>query len=86
MVDMDLTNEIIVFVLLVVATIMSFFGIFCMFFPLRKNLMEFYKVMSLFPNDRWKEIRNYIIPMNMMSFVFGMLICSIIVFIYEGGL
>ena len=38
------------------------------------------------PNVRWKQSRDYIILMNMMSFVFGMLICSIIVFIYEGGL
>lgn len=83
---MDLTKEIVAFVLLVVATMLSFFCVFCMYFPLRKNLMEFYKAMSLFPNDRWKETRNYIIPMNMMSFVFGVLICCIIVFIYEGGL
>jgi hypothetical protein len=82
---MNLTKEIMVFVLLVVATMLSFFCVFCMYFPLRKNLMEFYKVMSLFPNDRWKETRNYIIPMIMMSFVFGVLICSIIVFIYEVG-
>lgn len=77
-------KEIIVLVLLGVATTLSFLGIFCMYFPMRKNLMEFYKVMSLFPNDRWKEIRNYIIPMNMMSFVFGMLLTLLIALIDTG--
>ena len=77
-------KEIIVLVLLGVATMLSFLGVFCMYFPLRKNLMDFYKVMSLFPNDRWKETRNYIIPMNMMSFVFGMLLTILIALIDTG--
>jgi hypothetical protein len=78
-------KEIMVFIALVVCTLFMFLAILGLYFPLRKNLMNFFKLMSLFPDDRWKETRSYIIPMNMMSFVFGMFICIIIVFIYEGG-
>ncbi len=78
-------KEVMIFVALVVCALLIFLAFLGLYFPLRKNLMDFFKLMSLFPEDRWKETRNYIIPMNMMSFVFGMLICSIIVFIYEGG-
>ena len=78
-------KEIMVFVALVVCALLIFLAILGLYFPLRKNLMDFFKLMSLFPEDRWKETRNYIIPMNMMSFVFGMFICIIIVFIYDGG-
>ena len=78
-------KEVMIFVALVVCALLIFLAILCLYFPLRKNLTDFFKLMSLFPDDRWKETRNYIIPMNMMSFVFGMLICCIIVFIYEGG-
>lgn len=79
-------KEIMIFVALVVCALLIFLAILGLYFPLRKNLMNFFKLMSLFPDDRWKETRSYIIPMNMMSFVFGMFICIIIVFIYEGGL
>jgi hypothetical protein len=78
-------KEIMVFIALVVCALFMFLAILGLYFPLRKNLMNFFKLMSLFPDDRWKETRSYIIPMNMMSFVFGMFICIIIVFIYEGG-
>lgn len=78
-------KEVMIFVALVVCALLIFLAFLGLYFPLRKNLMDFFKLMSLFPEDRWKETRNYIIPMNMMSFVFGMFICIIIVFIYEGG-
>jgi hypothetical protein len=78
-------KEIMIFVAFVVCALLIFLAILGLYFPLRKNLIEFFKLMSLFPNDRWKETRNLIIPMNMMSFVLGLLICCIIVFIYEGG-
>lgn len=78
-------KEIMIFVALVVCALLIFLAFLGLYFPLRKNLMDFFKLMSLFPEDRWKETRSYIIPMNMMSFVFGMFICIIIVFIYEGG-
>ena len=74
-----------VFVALTFCAFSSFLAILGLYFPLKKEFMNFFKSMSLFPDDRWKETRNYIIPMNMMSFVLGMLICGIIVFIYEGG-
>lgn len=38
---MNLTKEIVVFVLLVVATMLSFFCVFCMYFPLRKTLVNY---------------------------------------------
>ena len=78
-------KEVMIFVALVVCALLIFLAFLGLYFPLRKNLMDFFKLMSLFPEDRWKETRNYIIPMNMMSFVFGMFICIIIVFIYDGG-
>lgn len=78
-------KEIMIFVAFVVCALLIFLAILCLYFPLRRDLKEFFKLMSLFPNDRWKETRNYIILMNMMSFVLGILICCIIVFIYEGG-
>lgn len=74
-----------VFIALAFCAFSSFLAILGLYFPLKRELMNFFKLMSLFPDDRWKETRNYIIPMNMMSFVLGMLICGIIVFIYEGG-
>lgn len=79
-------KEIMVFIALVVCALLMFLVIISLYFSLRKKLMDFFKMMSLFPNDRWKETRAHIILMNMMTFAFGMLICSIIVFICEGGI
>lgn len=78
-------KEIMIFVVFVVCALLTFLAILGLYFPLRKNLMDFFKLMSLFPNDRWKETRSHIIPMNMLSFVLGIFICCIIIFIYEGG-
>lgn len=78
-------KEIMIFVALVVCALLMFLVILGIFFPLRKELKSVFEQFYMFPNVRWKQSRNYIILMNMMSFVFGMLICCIIVFIYEGG-
>ena len=78
--------EIMVFVALVVCALLLFLAILGTYFPLRKELKSVFEQFYMFPNMRWKQSRDYIILMNMLSFVFGMLICSIIVFIYEGGL
>lgn len=78
MVDMDLTKEIIVFVLLVVATILSFFGIFCMYFPMRKNVQSILSKIFVYPEYTWKDIRNYIIVMCGFSFIFGILLSVLI--------
>lgn len=74
-----------IFVALVVCALLIFLAILGTYFPLRKELKSVFEQFYMFPNVRWIQSRDYIILMNMMSFVFGMLICSIIVFIYEGG-
>ncbi len=74
-----------VFVALVICALLMFLAILGIYFPLRKELKSVFEQFYMFPNVRWKQSRDYIILMNMMSVVFGMLICSIIVFIYEGG-
>ena len=79
-------KEIMIFVALVVCALLMFLAILGIYFPLRKELKSVFEQFYMFPNVRWKQSRNYIILMNMMSFVLGMLICCIIVFIYEGGL
>ena len=78
-------KEIMVFVALVICALLMFLAILGIYFPLRKELKSVFEQFYMFPNVRWKQSRDYIILMNMMSVVFGMLICSIIVFIYEGG-
>ena len=78
-------KEIMIFVALAVCALLMFLAILGTFFPLRKELKSVFEQFYMFPNVRWKQSRDYIILMNMLSFVFGMLICSIIVFIYEGG-
>ena len=78
-------KEIMIFVALVLCVLLIFLAFLGTFFPLRKELKSVFEQFYMFPNVRWKQSRNYIILMNMMSFVFGMLICSIIVFICEGG-
>lgn len=79
-------KEIMIFIALVVCALLMFLTILGTFFPLRKELKSVFEQFYMFPNVRWKQSRDYIILMNMMSFVFGMFICCIIVFIYEGGL
>jgi uncharacterized integral membrane protein len=78
-------KEIMVFIALVVCALLMFLAILGTYFPMRKELKSVFEQFYMFPNVRWKQSRDYIILMNMMSFVLGMLICSIIVFIYEGG-
>lgn len=78
-------KEIMIFVALVVCALLMFLAILGTYFPLRKELKSVFDEFYMFPNVRWKQSRDYIILMNMMSFVFGMLICGVIVFIYEGG-
>lgn len=79
-------KEIMIFVALVVCALLMFLVILGLYFPLREDLKSVFEQFYMFPNVRWKQSRDYIILMNMMSFAFGMLICIIIVFIYEGGL
>lgn len=78
-------KEIMIFVALVVCALLMFLAILGTFFPLRKELKSVFEQFYICPKLKWMQSRDYIILMNMMSFVFGMLICSIIVFIYEGG-
>lgn len=78
-------KEIMIFVALVVCALLMFLAILGTYFPLRKEMKSVFEQFYMFPNVRWKQSRDYIILMNMMTFAFGMLICSIIVFIYEGG-
>ena len=78
-------KEIMIFVELVVCALLMFLAILGTYFPLRKELKSVFEQFYMFPNVRWKRSRNYIILMNIMSFVFGILICCIIVFICEGG-
>ncbi len=74
-----------IFVALVVCALLIFLAILGTYFSLRKELKSVFEQFYMFPKLKWIVSRDYIILMNMMSFVFGMLICSIIVFIYEGG-
>lgn len=78
-------KEIIVLTLLGIITMLSFLGVFCMFFPLRKYLNDYYKLMSLYIDNKWKEVRNYIIIMCGFSFIFGMLL-TILIALIDGGI
>ena len=77
-------KEIMIFVAIVVCALLTFLAILGIYFPLRKEIKSVFEQFYMFPNVKWKQSHNYTILMNMLSFVLGMIICAIIVFIYEG--